>query len=338
MKHSNISIFIPHVGCPNRCSFCNQNSISSTLQVPDENVVRCLLDDALKRFKGNLAKSQIAFFGGSFTAIQRNVMISLLEIANEYVGEGKFSSIRISTRPDCIDEEILDILHSYNVKSIELGAQSMNDNILILNRRGHTSDDVIKSSKLISSRGFELGLQMMIGLYGENKSNIFETSKAIASLNPDTVRIYPTLVLKNTHLAKLYNDKKYIPMSLEDAISVSSKLLGFFEDKQIKVIKLGLHDSQTIKTDYLAGPYHPAFREICESRVFRNRLLEELDDKEKGTYTVYVNPKFISKALGQKRENLGFLSKQGYIINFSQEESIKVGGFRIEKGEKYANK
>ncbi len=333
MKHANISIFIPHIGCPFRCSFCNQNSISSTSKPPNKNTIREILDSALKQFKGRFSDSQIAFFGGSFTAIDRSVMIGLLEVANEYIGDGKFSSIRISTRPDYIDEEILDILSHYCVKSIELGAQSMNDNILSLNYRGHNSNDVIRASKLILSHGFELGLQMMIGLYGETENDIIRTAEILADLNPNTVRIYPTIVLKNTHLATLYQSKKYVPMSLEDAVRISAKLLRFFENKGINVIKLGLHDSETLRDDYLAGPFHPAFRELCESKNFLDKVVDGFKSLEKGTYKVYINPKFISKALGQKRKNLNLFNELGYTINFLQDDKIDVGSFKIEKGE-----
>ncbi len=333
MKHSNISIFVPHVGCPNRCSFCNQNSISSTIKEPDGNFVRKELNLALKQFNGNFSNSQIAFFGGSFTAIPYKKMIELLEAANEYIGNGKFSSIRISTRPDCIDEKILDILKTYSVESIELGAQSMNDNTLLLNHRGHTSYDVVKASKLILSRGFELGLQMMPGLFGDTEADVFKTAEKIAILNPHTVRIYPTIVFKKTHLAELYEEGKYMPMSLEDAVRISSELLDFFESKKIKVIKLGLHASDTLALDYLAGPYHPAFRELCESRNFLKKIKKELYGLNKGRYIIYVNPKFISKAIGQKRCNIEILWKQGYLVNFIQDNDILLDSFRIEKGE-----
>lgn len=330
MKHANISIFVPHVGCPNMCSFCNQHSISSSLIVPDGEYVRKTLSKALLDFKGNLCDSQIAFFGGSFTAMDRSLMIELLTAAKEFIGDGMFSSIRISTRPDAIDDEILDILSKYSVKSIELGAQSMNDNTLLLNRRGHTSDDVVRASKLIKHRGFELGLQMMPGLYGDSRDDVFENAEKLALLSPDTVRVYPTVVLKKTYLADLFESGEYKPLSLQEAVEISSKLLRFFEDRGIKVIKLGLHASDTLEKDYLAGPYHPAFRELCESRDFINRLCEKL--KEKGKYNVLVNPKFISKALGQKRENVDFLHRLGYETTFVQDDKVKIDSFIIEKG------
>lgn len=333
MKHSNISIFIPHIGCPNRCSFCNQNSISSTLNIPSIESIRKTLSKALHEFKGDLSNSQIAFFGGSFTAIERDYMISLLEVANEYIGKDMFSSIRISTRPDYINDEILEILDYYNVKSIELGAQSMNDKTLLMNRRGHTSKDIVDASVSILSKGFELGLQMMVGLYGDTEETILDTAEKFVLLKPNTVRIYPTLVLKNTHLETLYTNKKYIPMGLDETISICSELIGIFQRNNIKVIKLGLHESQTVKEDFLAGPYHPAFRELCESNIFIKSLFEKLKIYEKGKYIIYVNPRFVSKAVGQNRKNIFFLEQRGYSVNFSEKEDVEVGMFEITKGD-----
>ena len=332
MKHANISIFVPHVGCPNMCSFCNQHSISSSINVPTVNDVRETLKNALSNINSEFEEKQIAFFGGSFTAMDRNLMLELLKVANEFLGEDKFSSIRISTRPDAIDEEVLDILKRYGVKSIELGAQSMNDKTLKLNRRGHTSQDVVLASNLIKEKGFELGLQMMPGLFGDSEEDVFETAKKLADLKPTTMRIYPTVVLKNTYLAELFEKGEYTPLSLEDAVDISSKLLQFFESKNIKVIKLGLHASETLSSGYLAGPYHPAFRELCESRVFLNKLIMQLNSYPNGSYEVLVNPKFISKALGQKQENVFKLKQLGYNICFKQDNNINSDSFIIRKG------
>ncbi len=332
MKHANISIFVPHVGCPNMCSFCNQHSISSSINVPTANDVRETLKNALSNINSEFEEKQIAFFGGSFTAMDRSLMVELLKAANEFLGEDKFSSIRISTRPDAIDEEVLDILKRYGVKSIELGAQSMNDKTLKLNRRGHTSQDVVLASNLIKEKGFELGLQMMPGLFGDSEEDVFETAKKLADLKPTTMRIYPTVVLKNTYLAELFEQGEYTPFSLEDAVDISSKLLQFFESKNIKVIKLGLHASETLSSGYLAGPYHPAFRELCESRVFLNKLIMQLNSYPNGSYEVLVNPKFISKALGQKQENVFKLKQLGYNICFKQDNNINSDSFIIRKG------
>ena len=332
MKHANISIFVPHVGCPNMCSFCNQHSISSSVNLPTPDDVRETLKNALSNTYSEFEEKQIAFFGGSFTAMDRNLMIEFLKVASEFLGDDKFSSIRISTRPDAIDEEVLDVLKEYGVKSIELGAQSMNDKTLKLNRRGHTSQDVVVASNLIKEKGFELGLQMMPGLYGDSEKDVFETAKRLAKLKPATMRIYPTVVLKNTYLAELFEKGEYTPLSLKNAVDISSKLLQFFESQNIKVIKLGLHASETLTSGYLAGPYHPAFRELCESRVFLNKLITELSSHPNGNYEVLVNPKFISKALGQKQENVFKLKQLGYNVCFKQDNNINLDSFIIRKG------
>lgn len=331
MSHANISIFVPHKGCPNQCSFCNQKSIASTSFVPNGEFVEKECADALENFKGDVSHAQIAFFGGSFTAIDRKLMVELLEAANRFVGVGRFDSIRISTRPDCIDEEILDILKRYNVRSIELGAQSMNDEALTLNRRGHTSEDVVRASNLIKQSGFELGLQMMVGLYGENKEEAFVTAKRIADLKPDTVRIYPTIVIKDTYLAELYTLGKYLPLTVDEAADICAKLLDFFETKSINVIRLGLHDSETLKTDMLAGPYHPAFRELCESRRILEKLKEKLFDMPKGTWRVFVAPSMVSKFVGHKKENIIQLHGLGYDIQVCADERITGSSFITER-------
>ena len=184
----------------------------------------------------------------------------------------------------------------------------------------------------IKEKGFELGLQMMPGLFGDSEEDVFETAKKLADLKPATMRIYPTVVLKNTYLAELFEKGEYTPLSLENAVDISSKLLRFFESKNIKVIKLGLHASETLSSGYLAGPYHPAFRELCESRVFLNKLIMQLNSYPNGSYEVLVNPKFISKALGQKQENVFKLKQSGYNICFKQDNNINSDSFIIRKG------
>lgn len=332
MSHANISIFVPHKGCPNQCSFCNQKSIASTSFVPDGKFVEKECSTALENFKGDASHAQIAFFGGSFTAIDRVLMTELLEAANKYVGKDAFDSIRISTRPDCIDGQILDLLKRYNVRSIELGAQSMNDETLILNRRGHTSQDVIEASKLIKQRGFELGLQMMVGLYGDSKDDAFTTASKIAELEPDTVRIYPTIVIKDTYLADLYTLGKYLPLTVDEAADICAKLLDFFESKKINVIRLGLHDSETLKSDMLSGPYHPAFRELCESKRIFEKLRDTFLDLPKGNWRVLVAPSMVSKFVGHRKENVLRLSELGYDVRICADEKINGNSFITERG------
>ena len=283
--------------------------------------VKNTLEAAVNSLKENTADAEIAFFGGSFTAIDRQYMISLLDAVKHYIKH--FRGIRISTRPDCIDEQILAILKSYNVTSIELGAQSMCDDVLIANNRGHSATDVINASKLIKDHGFSLGLQMMTGLYMSDVDKDIYTAQKIVELKPDTVRIYPTITMKNTQLEKLYNSGEYIPQTLSDAVSLCSRLLMLFDENNIRVIRLGLHHSDSLDTDMIAGPYHPAFKELCESEILFNKLLAKLNnintDKE---IEVMVSPSCVSKMIGNKRSNINRLSELGYKIKVIQSDKI----------------
>ncbi len=205
MKHANVALFVPNNGCPHACSFCSQRSITGRQNQPEPRDVRSAAETALRSLRPVEAKqAEIAFFGGSFTAIDRGYMLSLLRAAYPYVRDGRFYGIRISTRPDYIDDGILTLLRQYGVTTIELGAQSMDDRVLALNGRGHTAQQVVQASSLIRERGFRLGLQMMTGLYGDSAAGAKKTAEALASLLPACVRIYPTLVLRGTELGSRY--------------------------------------------------------------------------------------------------------------------------------------
>lgn len=259
----------------------------------------------------NANNKEIAFFGGSFTAIDRDYMISLLEAAKPYTKI--FSGVRISTRPDCIDREVLDILKSYNVTSIELGAQSMNDKVLYANERGHCCDDVINSSRLIKEYGFSLGLQMMTGLYKSTYDCDVSTAEQFISLKPDTVRIYPTVIMKDTKLAQLYQSGEFVPYSLENSIDLCSKLILMFENADIKIIRLGLHYSDSLTENSVCDNYHPAFKELCENRIFYNLFIEKTGGIDKSEqFSVYINQKSLSKFYGQKKSNYNMFLKMGY--------------------------
>ena len=318
-KHSNISIFVPHIGCPNKCSFCDQRYITGTCKAPHATDVEKAVITAVKTKNYNATTTEIAFFGGSFTAINRNYMISLLEAASSFVKIGLVSGIRISTRPDAIDDEILMLLKEYNVTAIELGAQSLNDYVLKMNNRGHTAKDVERACALVRKHGFELGLQIMTGLYCDDDESAMRTAKKVIELHPDTVRIYPTIVLKETDLAALYIDGVYKPQTLGDAIKLSAKLYIILTKSGINVIRLGLHSIE--KEAYIAGPWHPAFKEVCDSRIYRKAIADKLQNK--GAYNVFVNPSELSKAIGQKRENILFFEKQGYILNVKSDDNLK---------------
>ena len=271
--------------------------------------------------------TEIAYFGGSFTAINRNYMLRLLRVAHRFVKNGTVSGIRISTRPDAIDEEILTLLKNYGVTAIELGAQSLNDRVLRLNNRGHNALAVVKASRLIKEFGFELGLQMMTGLYADSNASAIKTAEKIIEIKPDTVRIYPTIVLKDTHLAALYSDGIYKPQSLDEAVELASVLYKMFTDKGIKVIRLGLH---SIENDaYMAGPWHPSFSELCQSKIMLNSALEKLC--EKGNYTLFVGKSDVSKMVGQKKSNILYLEEKGFNCKVRVDENLKDLNLIIER-------
>lgn len=312
MRHSNISVFVPHIGCPNRCSFCNQNTITGQVKVPNADDVREAVNEASSHPNYDANNTQLAFFGGSFTKIDKALMEELLSVGYEFVKNKTISGIRISTRPDGIDEEILNTLKAYGVTAIELGCQSMNDKVLGINRRGHKAEDVKKAAALIKAKGFELGLQMMTGLYGDSDEGAINTVKEIIALSPKTVRIYPTLVLKGTYLAELYERGEYSPQSLEEAVELTSNLLLMFEKAKINVIRVGLH---TVESDgFVAGPWHPAFGEMCQSRIYRKRVLEVIEKEKipKGNLKIFVPFGYVSKMVGVKKSNIEFLASMGY--------------------------
>lgn len=322
MKKGNISIFISHLGCPQKCSFCNQNTITGKADLPTPDDVRRAVEIALKR-KGY--RYEIAFFGGSFTAIDRDYMISLLETAYEYIKDGRVDGIRISTRPDFIDDEVLTILKKYGVTSIELGAQSMDDEVLRANLRGHNSKAVEDASRLIKAYGFELGLQMMTGLYLDTDEKAVETAKKLIALEPVTVRIYPTVVLKGTYLAKLYDDEVYKPQTVDDAAALCTTLVPMFENAGIKVIRLGLHASEDIKKNMVAGAYHDSFGEIVKSRYMLNKVLKY----PPADYEIMVNPRSVSQLKGQQKRNIYFLMEEGYNIKVTASEKVAVDDIKI---------
>lgn len=323
MRKGNISIFVPHSGCPCQCSFCNQKTITGKSQQPTADDVRSAVEKALKHKN---FEYEIAFFGGSFTAIDKAYMTELLEAAHQYADCQQIKGIRISTRPDCISAEILELLKSYGVTSIELGAQSMDDGVLEANRRGHTAQAVARASRLIKDYGFELGLQMMTGLYTDTLEKDIKTAKKIIELQPKTVRIYPTVVLKNTYLAELYTEEKYNPPGVDDSAYICSILVPMFEKAGIKIIRIGLHSSEDIKNNMLAGGFHDSFGEIVKSRIMVNKILE----LPPGDYQVFVNEKSLSKLKGNKKSNIYLLMERGYNIKIITDNGLAVDELRIK--------
>lgn len=320
-RHANVAVFVPHAGCTHACSFCNQHTISGTARMPTPAEVTALLIKAAQSLDRE-KKAQIAFFGGSFTAIERETMAGLLAAAQPFVESGKFAGIRISTRPDCVGDEVLDVLEAHHVTDIELGVQSMDDAVLSANWRGHTAVDVAMASAKIKARGFALGHQMMTGLYRDTAENALSTARKIAALSPGTVRIYPTLTLRGTPLAELYAAGEYAPPTLDETVELCSDLLDFFTGQGIPVIRLGLHDSVALAEDIVAGAHHPALRELCESHILINKALIQLQDRQPGNIILSVNSRSVSKMAGQHRANLLELERLGYIVRIHTDNTL----------------
>lgn len=347
MKHQYIiPIFVPHLGCPNDCIFCNQKSISGQKKNMTKEQAKNIIDNYLKNLNDSDALIEIAFFGGSFTAINENLQNELLELAYTYVKEGKVESIRISTRPDCIDKNILKRLKKYKVKTIELGVQSANDFVLKRANRGHTFEDVKKASKLIRWYGFRLGHQMMVGLPESTRQDEINTARELIKLKPKMVRIYPVLVVKNTKLEKEYEDGIYKALPLPQAVETCKQLVRMFSDKNIDIIRVGLQNTDEIsapsseKSEVVAGPYHPAFRQLVESGLWYDAIVEKikkLNVKVKEVQ-VTVNPLDVNNVIGHKKDNVLKL-KEFYDVDLvlKQDSNIKQGKSKIDITKTYAD-
>ena len=334
-----IPIFVPHLGCPNNCTFCNQKSISGQMKNIKEEEVKNTIEEFLQSFKNAETPREIAFFGGSFTGIDLELQEKLLSIAYEYIKENKVESIRVSTRPDYIDKQRLKLLKKYGVKTIELGVQSTNDYILKQSKRGHTFEDVKKASKLIRRYGFTLGHQMMIGLPESTWIDELNTAKDLAKLKPKIVRLYPVLVIKNTELEKEFAKGEYHPITLEQAVERCKDLYNYFEKKKIKVIRIGLQNTdlisnpENIESEVVAGPYHEAFGQLVEDSIWYDKILEEI--KKFNTKVIEaeieINPLNANNVVGHKKENLKKL-KDTYDLELKikQNEDIKPGKFNLK--------
>lgn len=256
-----IPIFIPNSGCPHQCVFCNQSIITGKDQFPNAIDVVNTINTYLDTWKGS-GKKEIAFYGGSFTGLDRNLQKIFLDTAYRFVSTGLIDSIRISTRPDYITNDCLEFLKRYQVEIVELGAQSMTDEVLKLSGRGHTARDTSIAVKLLKEYGLKVGLQLMPGLPGDSIDSILYTSKKVIELNPDFVRIYPAIVIRDTPLEKLYLSGLYKPWSLTDMIDICRKMVALFHANGIPIIKIGLQSGEALKQGIVAGPYHQSFRSI----------------------------------------------------------------------------
>ena len=333
-----IPIFVPHLGCPNDCIFCNQKSISGQMKQVTEEEVEKTIQEFLNSFKDENLYTEIAFFGGSFTGIDIELQEKLLKIAYKYVKEKKVDGIRVSTRPDYIDKNELKLLKKYGVKTIELGVQSANDYILKRAKRGHTFEDVKKASKLIRRHGFTLGHQMMVGLPDSTWIDEMNTAKELAKLKPKIIRIYPVLVIKRTELETEFAKGEYHPITLEQAVERCKELYYFFDKKKITVIRMGLQNTdiisnpENVSSEVVAGPYHEAFGQLVEDRIWYDKILNAIKkvNTKVAEIEIEVNPENINNVIGHKKENIQKL-KELYEVEVrpKQNFNIKPGDFKV---------
>ena len=330
-RNSIIPVFVPHLGCPNDCVFCNQRRISGHIEPATAQTVKNAIEEAAALTPQG-TKRQLAFYGGSFTAIPEARQIELFEAAQPYLEAGIISSIRLSTRPDAIDAAVLRRLKKYGVAVVELGAQSMCDRVLELSGRGHDSAAVENASRLIKAAGFRLILQMMTGLPGDTDESCIETVKRIIALGPDGVRIYPTVIVRDTVLCDMWRAGTYKEHSVEDAVRVCAKIVPLFDEAGIPIIRMGLNPTEDLSGgDALGGAYHPALGELVRSRIMLQKARTLLSEAAPGSrVTLGVNRSDVSKAVGQHRCNIKTLTEEFSLRELKiHEASVKSGEISI---------
>lgn len=320
-KHKTLAFFIPHIGCPHRCSFCDQRTITGNTHAPTPDEVVDTCREMLSRY-GTLDDAEIAFFGGSFTAVDPAYQTALLQSVQPFLGKGKFAGIRISTRPDAIDDAILDKLKYYHVTAVELGAQSMSDHVLAANGRGHTAWDVRIAAEKIRVAKISLGLQQMVGLYASTLQDEYDTLEQLLQCQPETMRIYPTVVLKGTTLAERYQRGEYVLLPQDDVLDFCADALCLCESQGVRMIRMGLHDAPSIRQQMVAGFYHPAYRELVESRLYR-RALERAAAECVGS-ELYVQTAMgtISKVIGHRGCNRKWLAQRGVKLEVCESKDV----------------
>lgn len=327
-KRHIIPVFVPHLGCPNDCVFCNQRAITGVRNATTGETVLKAIDDA-RRIIPDAAAPELAFYGGSFTAIDDALQLELLEAAQRLFSLYSNASIRVSTRPDCVDDRAVDRLAKFGVRCVELGAQSMCDDVLNASNRGHTSRDTVAAADLLRERGVGLILQMMTGLPGDTAEKSVLTAQRIIALKPDGVRIYPTVIIRGSALYDMWTDGRYSEHTVEDAVELCATLADMFEQAGIPVIRMGLNPSDELSGGEAAGgAYHPAFGELVMSRRYLEKALHLLKDAEKGgAVELLVHKTRISAMTGHKGGNIRLLQERLGL------ESVKVRAGIVEKGE-----
>jgi histone acetyltransferase (RNA polymerase elongator complex component) len=337
MKPIIIPVFLPHMGCRERCLFCNQKA--ATEELPSPSSVQNFIEASLARIpydKKNREK-QVAFYGGSFTAIRKDDQVHHLKTVRPFLASGLIDSIRISTRPDALDEEALSLLKEYGVKTVEVGVQSMIDEVLLLAHRGHCAADTVDAISRLKGMKFEVGLQLMIGLPGDTCDRFLQTLDQIIELKPDFLRIHPTLVLKGAPLEDVWRAGEYSPLPLDETVQWLKKGILKLEESSISVARIGLQPTKELERDFLAGPYHPALHQLIDSAIFFDMATSLLQVSQKNGRALFLcHPKEVSNLRGQKNENILRLKKHfklsEILIEGRQELPRGFLGLQIQEG------
>lgn len=324
-----IPIFVPHEGCPHNCVFCNQDRITGARDDVTAQTVRDTINDYLETIKNKSATIEVSFFGGTFTGIREEKQRELLEIAKEFKDEKLIDKIRLSTRPDYIDHYILTYLKEYGVDIIELGVQSLDEDVLKKSGRGHSVQDVIEASKLIKEYNIVLGHQIMPGLPGDTFEKDINTTKASIEMKPDICRIYPSLVIKDTPMEKMYFSDQYRPYSLEEAVNISKVMYDMYRKNNVNVIRIGLQPTESINEggDIVAGPFHPSFRELVEGSLIVDMILENMHDEKEAV--IHINSKDLSKLYANKKIYFNKLNENNKFIVVEQNDKIDRGHIKL---------
>lgn len=331
-RHYTIPVFIPMEACPFQCIFCDQKRISGRTDVPSEEDVISILHKHLSTIPGKNSEIDVGFFGGTFTGLSPERQKGYFDTVLPFIKDGRIKGIRLSTRPDFISPEILDLLMKYPVKMIELGAQSMDDEVLKKSGRGHTSLDTENASRMILKAGFTLGLQMMIGLPGDTEEKSVKTAKRIVELGASETRIYPVIVIKGTPLEDLFRKGRYIPLELEEAIRLTKNIVQVFNESNVKIIRIGLHPSEGLlnRNDYIAGPFHTSFRELVMTSAWTDRFRDLLNEKPGKSIEISVNPVELNAAIGYYEKNRKLLEKHFRTVKFVADPEIKEKTFHVD--------
>jgi histone acetyltransferase (RNA polymerase elongator complex component) len=325
-----IPVFVPHKGCPNDCIYCNQKSISGQTEEMTVTRMREIVEKHLGSFNGK-RHVEIAFYGGSFTGIDESKRRELLETGQEYVNAGLVKEMRLSTRPDYIDDETLEALLKYDVRTIEIGVQSLDSKVLKISLRGHGIQEVVTACRLVKEYGFRLGIQTMIGLPGDTREKDIITAQKVVELSPEVVRIYPALVIRNTYLEAMFRNGEYSPLTIGEAVDICAELLEIYKNNGINVIRIGLQPTEEIQegAEVVAGPFHPAFRQLVESRLMLRKIegmIEKMHLNSSREIAIFAPEKDISNIAGQKRCNIKYLKEK---YGFSKIKMIKSEEFKI---------